>query len=200
MTNDKSYREGYRDGLNFAVIMAKIHGGNQKLLESLQKEMDQNSNENLVKLNYGESYLIFEKGNKNGMSIASKIATSGKPLVLITRDARNNLKSIQNVKTVLISYDETQDGLNPGELSKIQDYVLKDLENKTVVYMDCIDYFLSVSSSPQMVFKLVGLLKDRIAKMNGIFILSLNREALEKNHASLIEKEFRNIIKTKRED
>ncbi len=199
MNDNKSYREGYRDGIKFAILEARGQGISDEFIKRLEREASGNVEGNAVKLVYGETYLIYERNNRKGMEILSNIVEQGIPAVILTRETRNNLSSYKNLKFAPITYDESSGGFNPTQLSQMQEYVVSNFNEKGVLYVDCIDYIFSTSNSVQNVIKFLTVLKDKVLERNGIFIASVNRDTIGKAELSIIEKEFKNIIKTKRE-
>lgn len=200
MNQDKSYRKGYNDGLNFALILARKYCDNDDLIHKLEREMNPDRSDNLIKLDYGKSYMIYEKTNNIGMKIASRIAIDKNPLILITRDMNTNLKDLKNVKYALISYDQVEGSFNPGELSKLQEFILNNLKEKSVLYIDCLDYFISMNTIQPNILKFISLIKDNILRRKGIFLISINKDSLEEPVVSFLEKEIKNIVSFKRED
>jgi hypothetical protein len=200
MPPDRSYKEGYRDGLNYALILARKYCDNDDLINQINKELNLEQNDNLLKLDYGKPYLIYERSNEIGMKIASKVAIEGNPLIIITREIQNNIKDLKNVKYALISFDEIDGAFNPGELSRLQEFILNNIKEKTVMYMDCVDYFISMNSNQSNVLKFISLIKDRILKTKGIILISVNKDSLDKTAISFLEKEIKNIINFKKGD
>ncbi|MGC8573911.1 MAG: DUF835 domain-containing protein [Thermoplasmata archaeon] len=200
MSPDRSYKEGYRDGLNYALILARKYCDKDDFINQIKKELNPEQNDNLLKLDYGKSYLIYERSNEIGMKIASKVAVEGNPLIIITREIQNNIKDLKNVKYALISFDEINGAFNPSELSRLQEFILNNIKEKSVMYMDCVDYFISMNSNQSNVLKFISLIKDRILKTKGIILISLNRDSLDKTAISFLEKEIKNIINFKKED
>lgn len=199
MPPDKSYRKGYNDALNFALILIRKYCDNNELLNKIEKEINPDINDNLIKLDYGKSYMIYEKTNTIGMKIASRIAINRNPLIVITRDMNSNLKDLQNVKYALISYDQVEGSFNPGELSKLQEFILSNLVDKAVLYIDCLDYFISMNTSQPNILKFISLIKDNILRRKGIFLISINKDSLEEPIISFLEKEIKNIVNFKRD-
>ena len=197
MSDNKVYKEGYKDGIKFAILAAKAHGVNEEFIKRLEREYSGEDGETAVKLVYGETYLIYEKRNLKGMEIISGVVTQGFPTVVMSRDAKSGLTSFGNVKFALITYDESLGGFNPTQLSQMQEYVISNLKDRGVLYLDCLDYIFSTSTSIQNVIRFLTVLKDKVLDKNGIFILSLNKDAIGKAELSMIEKEFKNTIKIK---
>ena len=197
MSENKVYREGYRDGLKYAILAARALGGNEELIKRLEREYSGEEGENAVKLVYGETYLIYERNNQKGMEIILGVAAQELPVIVMSRDTKSNLSSLKNVKFAPITYDESIGGFNPAQLSQMQEYVISNLTERGVVYIDCLDYILSTSTSVQNVLRFLTVLKDKIVDKNGIFLLSLNKDAIAKPELSMIEKEFKNTIKIK---
>jgi hypothetical protein len=197
MNDDKSYRDGYKDGIKFAIQAARMLGIREEFIDRLEREYSSGNGENAIKLVYGETYLIYERRNKKGMEIISEVAVQGFPIIVMSRDARSPVGSFKNVKFAPITYDETLGGFNPTQLSQMQEYVISNLKERGVLYIDCIDYIFSTSSSVQNVIKFMTVLKDKVLDKNGIFILSLNKDAIGKAELSMVEKEFKNTIKIK---
>ncbi len=200
MAPDKSYKEGYRDGLNYALILVKKYCDRDDVVNILKKEINPEQNDNRLKLDYGKSYLIYERSNQIGMKIASKVAVEGNPVILITRELQPNIKDLKNVKYAVISFDEIEDAFNPGELSRLQEFILNNIKEKSVLYLDCIDYFISMNSNQMNVLKFISLIKDRILKTKGIILISVNKEALDKAAISFLEKEIKNTFNFMKED
>jgi len=140
MSDNKVYKEGYKDGIKFAILAAKAHGVNEEFIKRLEREYSGEDGETAVKLVYGETYLIYEKRNLKGMEIISGVVTQGIPAIVMSRDAKSGLISFANVKFVLITYDETLGGFNPAQLSQMQEYVISNLKERGVLYLDCLDY------------------------------------------------------------
>jgi hypothetical protein len=197
MNDNRSYKDGYKDGIKFAIQTARTLGINEEFISRLEKEYSLGNGENAIKLVYGETYLIYEKRNKKGMEIISEVAAQGFPMIVMSRDARSAIGSFKNVKFAPITYDEALGGFNPTQLSQMQEYVLSNLKERGVLYIDCIDYIFSTSNSVQNVIKFMTVLKDKVLDKNGIFILSLNKDAIGKAELSMVEKEFKNTIKIK---
>lgn len=197
MNDNRSYKDGYKDGIKFAILAARTFGISEVFINRLEKEYSGENGENAIKLVYGETYLLYEKRNKKGMEIISEVAAQGLPTIVMSRDAKSPLGSFKNVKFAPVTLDETLGGFNPTQLSQMQEYVISNLMEKTVLYIDCIDYIFSTSSSVQNVIKFMTVLKDKVLDKNGIFILSLNKDAIGKAELSMVEKEFKNTIKIK---
>lgn len=197
MSDNRDYTEGYKDGIKFALITARTYGADDKLIERLEKEYSGEDGTKALKLVYGETYLIYEMRNKKGMEIISEVVNQGFPVIVLSRDAKSNLGTFKNVNFAPITYDETLGGFNPVQLTEIREFVLSKLKKKGILYIDCIDYIFSTSSSLQSVIKFLTMLKDKVIDKNGIFILSLNRDAIGKAELSMIEKEFKNTIRIK---
>ncbi|MCL5874288.1 MAG: DUF835 domain-containing protein [Candidatus Thermoplasmatota archaeon] len=197
MSENKVYKEGYKDGIKFAILAARAYGNNEELIKRLEREYSGEDGETAVKLVYGETYLIYEKRNQKGMEIILGVATQGFPAIVMSRDTKSTLTSMKNIKFAPITYDESVGSFNPTQLSQMQEYVISNLIEKGVVYIDCLDYIFSTSSSVQNVLRFLTVLKDKVLDKNGIFILSLNKDAIGKPELSMIEKEFKNTIKIK---
>ncbi|MCL5408188.1 MAG: DUF835 domain-containing protein [Candidatus Thermoplasmatota archaeon] len=197
MSDNKVYKEGYRDGIKFALLAARTYGVSDEFIKRMEREYFGEDDETAVKLVYGETYLIYEKRNLKGMEIISGVAAQGFPAIVMSRDTKSSLKSFKNVKLAAITYDEALGGFNPTQLSQMQEYVISNLTEKGVLYIDCIDYIFSTSTSVQNVIKFLTVLKDKVLDKTGIFILSLNKDAIGKAELSMIEKEFKNTIKIK---
>jgi hypothetical protein len=197
MSDNKVYKEGYKDGLKFAILAARKQGVSEEFITRLEREYSGENGETAIKLVYGETYLIYEKRNMKGMEIISGVAEQGFPVIVMSRDTKSNLSSSKNVKFAPITYDEALTGFNPTQLSQMQEYVISNLADKGVLYIDCIDYIFSTSTSVQNVIRFLTVLKDKVLDRSGIFILSLNKDAIAKAELSMIEKEFKNTIKIK---
>lgn len=197
MNESKGYRDGYKDGIKFAILEARKHEIDEGFIKKLEKEYSGENGGKALRLVYGETYLIYEKRNTRGMEIISEVAAQGFPTIVMSRDAKSSLGTFKNVKFEPITYDESLGGFNPTQLSQMQQYVASNLYEKGVLYIDCIDYIFSTSTSVQNVIKFLTVLKDKVLDKNGIFILSLNKDAMGKAELSMVEKEFKNTIKIK---
>ncbi|MEM0134139.1 MAG: DUF835 domain-containing protein [Thermoplasmatales archaeon] len=195
MSDNKAYKDGYKDGLKFAINVARSYGINEEFIDRLERESSGENGETAVKLVYGETYLVYEKRNTKGMEIISGVAEQGFSVIVISRDTKSNIASFKNVKFAPITYDESLGGFNPAQLSQIQEYVISNFMDRGVLYIDCLDYIFSISNSVQNVIRFLTVLKDKVLDRNGIFILSLNKNAMGKAELSMIEKEFKNTIK-----
>ncbi len=195
MSDNKVYKEGYKDGIKFAILAARTFGVSDEFIKRLEKEFVGDDGETAVKLVYGETYLVYEKRNLKGMEIISGVATQGFSTTVMSRDTKSTLALLKNVKFAPITYDDTSGGFNPTQLSQMQEYVINNLTEKGVLYIDCIDYIFSTSTSVQNVIRFLTVVKDKVIEKNGIFILSLNKDAIGKAELSMIEKEFKNTIK-----
>lgn len=197
MSNNKSYREGYKDGIKYSLTIARLYGANEKLLNILEAEYSGEVPENALKLRYGETYLIYEKRNKKGIEIIREVATQGFPAIVMSRDTKNIFKEFDNVKFLSITFDEAPGGFNPTQLSLIQEFIIKNSTEKGVLYIDCLDYLFSIAPSSQSVIKFLSVIKDKVLEIDGIFILSVNKDVVGKSDRSMIEKEFKNTIEAK---
>lgn len=197
MNDSKSYREGYKDGLKYSLMIARNYAADQRIIGKLEKELSMDEGENALKLIYGETYLVYEKRNKRGLEIMSEVANQGIPALVMTRDTKNAFKDYKNVIHIPITYDELAKSFNPTQLSQMQEHILTNFKDKSVLYIDCIDFIFSTSSSVQNVIKFLTVLKDKILDRDGIFILSLNKDAIGKQELSMVEKEFKNTIRIK---
>lgn len=195
MSDNKVYKEGYKDGIKFAILEARTFEVSDEFIKRLEREFAGDDGEMAVKLVYGETYLVYEKRNLKGMEIISGVATQGFPSIVMSRDTKCTLATLKNVKFAPITYDDTSGGFNPTQLSQMQEYVINNLTEKGVLYIDCIDYIFSTSTSVQNVIRFLTVVKDKVIEKNGIFILSLNKDAIGKAELSMIEKEFKNTIK-----
>ncbi|MCL4447117.1 MAG: hypothetical protein M1163_01775 [Candidatus Thermoplasmatota archaeon] len=65
MSENKVYKEGYKDGIKFAILAARAYGNNEELIKRLEREYSGEDGETAVKLVYGETYLIYEKRNQS---------------------------------------------------------------------------------------------------------------------------------------
>ena len=195
MSDNKVYKEGYKDGLKFAINVARSYGISEEFINRLERESQGENDETAIKLVYGETYLVYEKRNTKGMEIVSGIAEQGVPLIVMSRDTKSNIASFKNVKFAPITYEESLGGFNPAQLSQIQEFVINNFTERGVLYIDCLDYIFSTSNSVQNVIRFLTVLKDKVLDRKGIFILSLNKNTMGKAELSLIEKEFKNTIK-----
>jgi len=200
LATNKSYNEGYRDGLSYALLLARRFCDNEDLIREIEREISPTPNENLLKLDFGKSYIIYESSNRIGMKIASKIAIDKNQLILITRDVSPDLQGLDNVKYAMISYEEADNSFNPGELSRLQEFILNNVKNKSVLYIDCMDYFVSVNTNQSNILKFISIIKDKVVKNKGILLLSLNKDAVDKTILSFLEKEIKNIIDFMKKD
>lgn len=182
---------------HYREFPVRYYAVNEELIKRLEREYSGEDGENAVKLVYGETYLIYERNNQKGMEIILGVAAQELPVIVMSRDTKSNLSSLKNVKFAPITYDESIGGFNPAQLSQMQEYVISNLTERGVVYIDCLDYILSTSTSVQNVLRFLTVLKDKIVDKNGIFLLSLNKDAIAKPELSMIEKEFKNTIKIK---
>lgn len=197
MNDEKSYREGYRDGLRYAIMLARSMGIGEEYIRKLESEYAGGEVGNALKLEYGETYIIYERSNVKGLEIVSEVAAQGHPVLIISRDSKSNMDGLKNVKIALVTYEEKKGGFNPNQLSQLQEFVINNLEDRSVLYIDCIDYIFSTSPSPQNVIRFLTVLKDRVVGRSGILILSINKDAIGKTELSMVEKEFRNTLKVK---
>ncbi len=195
MDNSKFYREGYRDGLKHALMLARSYSADERIIEKIEKELSKADGENALKLVFGETYLVYEKRNKKGMEIMAEVANQGVFAIILTRDTKNQFKELKNVTHIPITYDELEGSFNPTQLSQMQEFVITNFKDRSVLYIDCIDFIFSTASSVQNVIKFLTVLKDKILDRDGIFILSLNRDTIGKQELSMIEKEFKNTIR-----
>lgn len=197
MSDNKVYKEGYKDGIKYAILAARKYGVGEEFIRRLEREYSGEVGETALKLVYGETYLVYEKRNLKGMEIINRVASQGFPAIVMSRDTRSTLASLENVRFAPITYDETPGGFNPTQLGQMQDYILSNLTERGILYIDCIDYVFSTSTSVQKVIKFLTVIKDKVVDKNGIFILSLNKDAMGKTELSMVEKEFKNTIKIK---
>lgn len=197
MSDNKAYKEGYRDGIRFAILAARTYGISDEFIKRLEQEQSGDDTETAVKLVYGETYLIYEKRNLKGIEIISGVASQGFPVIMMSRDTRSTLTTFKNVKFAPITYDDALGGFNPTQLSQMQEYIINNLTERSVFYIDCLDYIFSTSSSVQNVIRFLTVIKDKVLNKSGILILSLNKDVIGKAELSMIEKEFKNIIKIK---
>lgn len=200
MRDSKTYREGYKDGVKYSLTVARMYGADEKLIKRLEAEYSGEEPENALKLKYGETYLIYEKRNKKGIEIIKEVASQGFPTIVMSRETKNMLKEFKNVKFVSITFEETTGGFNPTQLSLIQEFIINNSTERGVLYIDCLDYLFSIAPSVQSVIKFLTVVKDKVLEMDGIFILSVNRDVIGKAERSIIEKEFKNTIEVRSEE
>jgi|GEM_PF-3151418 hypothetical protein len=200
MSESKSYRDGYKDGIKFSLLIARMYGADEKIIKRLESEYSGEEPENALKLKYGETYLIYEKRNRKGMEIVWGIATQGFHTIVMSRETKNALREFENVKFIPITYDESTGGFNPTQLGLIQEFIINNFAPKSVLYVDCLDYLFSIAPSVQSVIKFLTVVKDKVVELNGIFILSVNKDVIGKAERSMVEKEFKNTLEIKQED
>jgi hypothetical protein len=197
MSGEKSYREGYRDGLRYALMLARSMGLSEDYIKKLEREYSSGEDGTKLKFVYGETYIIYEKSNLKGLEIVREVAAQGHPVLIISRDSRSDLGNMRNVKTALLTYEEKKGGFNPNQLSQLQEFVVNNLEERVVLYIDCVDYMFSTSPSPQNVIRFLTVLKDKVMGKSGIMLLSINKDAVGKAELSVVEKEFKNTLNVK---
>ncbi|MEM0127580.1 MAG: DUF835 domain-containing protein [Thermoplasmatales archaeon] len=197
MNDDSSYKKGYRDGLKYALILAKSLGVGEDYVKRLESEYSGQETRKALKFEYGDTYIIYEKSNEKGLEIVGEVAEQGYPVIIISRDYRKNLVGFKNVKLAVVTYEEISGGFNPNQLSQIQEFVINNLKDGSILYIDCIDYILSTSNSPHNVMRFLTVLKDKVIGRSGILIISINKDAIGKAELSMIEKEFKNTLDIK---
>ncbi|MEM2056454.1 MAG: DUF835 domain-containing protein, partial [Thermoplasmatales archaeon] len=146
MNEDSNYRKGYKDGLKYAIVLARSFGIEENYVKKLEAEYLSQDNRRAIRFEYGYAYILYEKSNVQGLEIVEEMAGQGIRVIIVSRDLRSDLKRFPNVRTALITYEEG--GFNPNQMSQIQEFVVNNLEERSVLYIDCIDYILSTSNSP----------------------------------------------------
>ncbi|MEM4104077.1 MAG: DUF835 domain-containing protein, partial [Thermoplasmatales archaeon] len=149
-------------------------------------------NRRAIRFEYGNAYILYEKSNLKGLEIVEEMAGQGIRVIIVSRDLRSDLKRFPNVRTALITYEEG--GFNPNQMSQIQEFVVNNLEERSVLYIDCIDYILSTSNSPHNVIRFLSSLKDKVIGKSGILMVSINKDAIGRPELSMIEKELKNAL------
>ncbi|MEM0073172.1 MAG: DUF835 domain-containing protein [Thermoplasmatales archaeon] len=192
MNEDSNYRKGYKDGLKYAIVLARSFGIEENYVKKLEAEYLSQENRRAIRFEYGNAYILYEKSNVKGLEIVEEMAGQGIRVIIVSRDLRSDLKRFPNVRTALITYEEG--GFNPNQMSQIQEFVVNNLEERSVLYIDCIDYILSTSNSPHNVIRFLSSLKDKVIGKSGILMVSINKDAIGRPELSMIEKELKNAL------
>ncbi len=189
---NRDYNQGYKEGIERAITLARSMGINEEYIKRLEAEVA--DNDGLLKLKFGESYLILEESNKTGKQIIKQIEDRNIPLIILTREI--NLKSeFSSTKVFYITYENTENSLNPTDLSRIDSVIRNNFKEKSVVYLESVDYIYNQNQERiQPLVKLISSLKDFINRNLGIFIISADPRIFKEQDLLQIKKEFKQVL------
>lgn len=188
----KDYNQGFKDGIERAITLAKSMGITDEYIKRLQGEIT--DYDGLLKLKFGESYLILEEFNRMGKQIIQQIEDRNIPLIILTREINFN-SGLSSTKVFYITYENTENSVNPTDLSKIDSIIRNNFKEKSIVYLESIDYIYNQNQERiQPLVKLISSLKDFIYKKSGIFIISVDPRVFREQDLLQIKKEFKQVL------
>lgn len=189
---NKDYSQGFRDGIERAITLAKSMGISDDYIKRLEAEITEN--DGFLKLKFGESYLILEESNRMGKQIIRQIENRNIPLIILTREI--NFKGQLNAtKVFYVTYENTENSVNPIDLSRMDSIVRNNFKEKGVVYLESVDYIYNQNQERiQPLVKLISSLKDFIYKNNGIFIITADPRVFREQDLLQIKKEFSQVL------
>lgn len=189
---NRDYNQGYRDGIERAIVIARSLGLPKEFIMRLESEII--PDENLLKLSFGESYLVLEEMKKMGFQIVKQISSRDIDVLIITRDISYKDENPKN-KIFYITYENVERSVNPTDLSKIDSIVRNNFKQKSALFIDSLEYIYNQNQEKiQPLIKLISSLKDFIYRESGILIISLDPRILKEQDFIQLKKEFTTVL------